>query len=190
MLTEQDYINAASILDVEVAVIKAVCEVESSGGGFLPSGEVKILFEPAVFWKELRKRGIDPNAHLEGNSDILYIKWGTKPYGKQSQQWGRLKRAAAINEEAAYASASYGLFQILGNNFKECGFNSVMEFVNYVSQGEDEQLNAFCTYIKSRNLDDELRLHLWKDYAEQYNGPLYWKQSYNKKLEKAYNKYK
>lgn len=37
-LTEQDYKDAAGLLGVDVAAIKAVTEVESAGSGFLPSG--------------------------------------------------------------------------------------------------------------------------------------------------------
>lgn len=42
-LTAEDLARAARALDCEVALIKAVSEVESSGSGFLPSGKPKIL---------------------------------------------------------------------------------------------------------------------------------------------------
>jgi len=77
---------------VETETIKAVAEVESSGDGFLASGHPKILFEPHVFWKELKKRGVNPTL-IAGSSDILYEKWGSLPYGKNSAQPERLKRA-------------------------------------------------------------------------------------------------
>ena len=44
-LVESDYIKCSNMLGVNVATIKAVCEVESGGSGFLFSGKPKILFE-------------------------------------------------------------------------------------------------------------------------------------------------
>lgn len=189
MLTEQDYINAASILSVEVACIKAVTEVESSGSGFNADGSVKILFEPHVFWKQLKQRGIDPAQHKAGNEDILYMGWGEKPYGKYSAQWNRLNRARAINEDAALCSASYGIFQVMGFHFKICGFDSVQHFVNAMQESEGRQLEAFCSFVKANHLDDELRAKLWAQFALGYNGSGYKKNNYDKKLAAAYQKY-
>lgn len=120
MLTEQDYITVAKALQIEVAVLKAVTEVESRGGGFfVTTRELAILFEPHVFWRELVKVGIDP-AKIQNstNRDILYQKWGTVPYPPVSRRWPQLNRAIQIHKEAAYASASYGMFQIMGFHAK------------------------------------------------------------------------
>ena len=43
MITEQQFKSSASLLKIEVAAIKAVAEVESSGEGFLPGGKPKIF---------------------------------------------------------------------------------------------------------------------------------------------------
>lgn len=190
MLTEQDYIDAAQILSCETAVIKAVKEVESGGSGFLKTGECKMLFEPHIFWKELRKRGIDPNQHTAGNEDILYVKWVTGKYGTVNQQPGRLARAVVINEDAALCSASYGLFQVLGGNFAACGYSTVKDFYSDMCKDEAHQLNAFCQFVKNNHLDDELREHLWTQFARAYNGAGFAKNRYHVKLEAAYNKYK
>ena len=48
-LTIKDYQKAAKELNCEVAAIRAVAEVESLKGGFLPDGRPKILFERHVF---------------------------------------------------------------------------------------------------------------------------------------------
>lgn len=55
MITESQYVKCAELLNVEPAVIKAVAEVESNGEGFF-NGKPKILFEPHIFWKQLRKK--------------------------------------------------------------------------------------------------------------------------------------
>ena len=187
MITEQAYKDSAASIGCEVAAIKAVAEVESSGDGFLADGKVKILFEPHIFWKELRKANINP-APLQ--SDILYPVWGSVPYGKVSAQHGRLDRASAIHKDAALKSASWGKFQIMGFNYAAAGFATVRDFVNAMTISEDAQLMAFTTYIKTSHLDDELRNKDWKGFARGYNGAAYAKNNYDKKLAAAYNKFK
>ncbi len=189
-MISQDRFNAASIkLGCHVAAIKAVAEVESSGSGFLKTGEPVILFEPHVFWKELKKRGIDPAQYEKGNEDILYPVWGSKPYGKSSEQHGRLARAVVINREAAICSASWGKFQIMGYNWKICGYDSVQSFINAMYRSEDDHLDAFVNYIISSNLDDELRNKAWAQFALQYNGKGYLKNRYDTKLKAAYERF-
>src|SRR6188768_1334770 len=100
MISEKAFTDSAGLLGVEPAVIKAVAEVESKGSGFLPTGHPVVLFEPHVFWAELLKRNISPGL-ITGASDILYHKWQTGKYGKTSAQPERLKRAIAINKDAA-----------------------------------------------------------------------------------------
>jgi hypothetical protein len=185
MIQEQTFIDSAKRLNCDVAAVKAVAEVESSGGGFLSTGEVKILFEPHIFWKELKAVGINPIV-----SDICYPKWGTKPYGKTSEQHSRLQKAVAIHREAALKSASWGLFQIMGFNFKMCGCITIQEFINKMSESEDSQLELFVNYIISAKLDDELRNLQWAQFASKYNGPGYAKNKYDIKLATAYKKYK
>lgn len=189
MITELQFKDSAKILGIDVAAVKAVAEVESGGEGFFSEGLPKILFEPHVFWKELRKVGIDPNQHVLGNDDILYPIWGSKPYGKFSQQHSRLDRAIKIHRDAALKSASWGKFQIMGYNYQLAGYTTLQDFINAMYKSEDEHLKAFVSYIKSRFLDDELKAKDWKAFARQYNGSLYWKNAYDKKLATAYKKY-
>ncbi len=193
MISEQKFKDCAAFIGCSVAAIKAVSEVESGGAGFLPTGEPTILFEPHIFWKQLRLAGIDPNALLAKHpeySDILYPVWGSKPYGKVSAQHARLTRASAINREVALKSASWGKFQIMGFNYKACGADTMQEFINAVYKGEDQQLALFANYIKSSHLDDELKNLDWAGFARGYNGASYAKNRYDKKLAAAYLKYK
>ena len=183
MITEQAFKDSAESLDVEVAAIKAVAEVESAGEGFLADGRPKILFEPHVFWKELKKRGIAPVV-----SDICYPIWGTKPYGKVSAQHARLEKAAEINRDAALSSASWGKFQIMGYNYKLAGYSTLQDFINDMYKSEDDHLRSFTAYIKNTFLNDELREKDWKGFARGYNGALYYKNNYDKKLAAAYLK--
>ena len=186
MITEEAFKDAAKAIGCDVAAIKAVAEVESSGSGFLPTGEPKILFEPHIFWKELRKRNINPQDYLPLNADILYPTWGTMPYGKQSEQHGRLQRAIKINNEAALMSASWGKFQIMGFNYRTAGFQLLQSFITAMYKDEDSHLLAFTNYIIATHLDDELREQDWSGFARQYNGAAYHKNKYDEKLVAAY----
>ncbi|MES2813242.1 MAG: N-acetylmuramidase family protein [Bacteroidota bacterium] len=181
-ISSKSFANAAKKIGCEIRAIKAVYKVESKGSGFLPNGHPIILFEPHIFWKELRKVGITPIV-----SDVCYPKWGEKPYGKVSEQPARMEKASKINREAALKSASWGLFQILGMNYKLCGCETLQEFINKNYESEEAQLELFVNYIMNSYLDDELRDENWVAFASQYNGPLYWKNNYDGKLNTACN---
>jgi hypothetical protein len=179
------FTEAATFLGIEEAVIKAVAEVESSGSGFLSTGEPVILFEPHQFWRELKKRGITPV-----ESDICYQKWGKLPYGKSSEQHGRLEKAVKIHREAALCSASWGRFQIMGYHFKACGCNTIQDFINAMYKSEGEHLRLFCNFLKSQGLSNLLKEKNWESFAFRYNGAGYAKNNYHKKLHSAYLKHR
>jgi hypothetical protein len=184
-VSENSFKKAATKLGCEVAMIKAVDAKESKGGGFLPNGDVKILFEPHIFWKYLRMAGITPVL-----SDICYPRWGTKPYGKESQQHTKLQRAVRISRNIALMSASWGRFQIMGFNFKACGCKNIQEFVNKMMESEESQLELFVNYILSSYLDDELQELDFQGFGLGYNGPLYFKHEYHTKLKNLYLQFK
>lgn len=190
MASEAQFLKSAKKLNVDPAVVKAIAEVESCGEGFLADGRPKILFEPHIFWKELRKRRIDPGKLVKGNEDILYPIWKSGSYGPVSKQHDRLNRAIRIHRESALHSASWGKFQIMGFNYAQCDLSSVENFVTEMGKTEDEHLHLFTCYIKNSLLDDELRALDWKGFARAYNGPSYWKNSYDRKLSAAYIRFK
>lgn len=190
-LTEKDIIDFAQKFDLEVAAVKAVQEVESRGRGFLLNGKPIILFEGHVFWRELKKIGLDPKELREGNEDILYPRWTKEFYKGGEAEYERLDKAKNIKPgravtEAALASASWGMYQIMGNNFKACGFDSVTKFVNAMKKSEKQQLIAFGHFIKSNRLLRHLKNKDWAKFARGYNGPGYKKNKYDTKLANAY----
>ncbi len=184
-LSEEDYKKAAGIIGCDVSTIKAVDSVESHGSGFFKDGSITILFEPHIFYSQLKKAGINPLPLMKGNEDIISASWKPGMYGPYSIQYAKLRKAKGFNIVAALKSCSWGRFQIMGFNYKMCGYNSVTEMVDKFAQSEFEQLNAFCVYIKSANLDDELNAKAWEAFAEQYNGPQWKKNDYANKLMNA-----
>lgn len=186
-LTESDFTAAARLLQCDVAAIKAVAEIESSGDGFLTDGRVKILFEGHQFYRFTK------GAFAAAHPTICFQKWTTAFYSKGATadvrgagELARLDQAMQLDRNAALLSASYGKFQIMGFNFAICGFAAVETFYQTMQADEREHLKAFCNYIKGNTLDDELRSHNWAELARRYNGPDYRKNRYDEKLAAAY----
>ena len=195
-LAEQDLIDFATKYNLELAAVKSVNEIESSGKGFLTDGNPKILFEGHVFWKELKNRNIDPHTLLNNNSkDVLYQKWTKKYYLGGTKEYLRLQKAASLKNskdvhDAAYCSASWGAFQIMGYHYKSLGYSSIDDFVSKMNLHEREHLNAFGRFLEVNNLIIHLKNKNWAKFARGYNGSGYKKNKYDEKLEKAYQKYK
>lgn len=190
-LSESDLIEAAKTLGVELAVMKAVAEVESHGAGFIPgTDKPKILFEGHVFWKRLKVYGIDPEKHVKGNEDILYKSWTKKYYLGGEREYDRLGRATLIHGEAGNESASWGMFQIMGYHWEALGYKSAYDFADSMWKSEAEHLKAFVRYIQVNDLAKWMKVRNWTQFARLYNGPGHAANQYGEKMEKAYERYK
>lgn len=188
-ITKAQFKEAAALLHVEVEVVQAVTKVESNGSGFEFSNHPRILFESHIFWKYLK----NPQAYnTTGNKDILNRTWdeGKLQYKSGVAEYARLEKARQINTAAADASASWGLFQIMGFNYRKCGCKTVRDFVDRMSMNEYQQLLLFMAFIKSSGLHTALQKKDWRAFAHGYNGSGYEKNKYHIKLEKAYNDFK
>ncbi len=165
-LTAADIKAAADRMGCEPACVKAVLKVESRGRGFSPDGRPIILFEPHIFSKAtLRKYDLS-------NPNVSYKTWGDKPYpGTQAGRYAQLEEAFGLDPEAAVGSASWGLFQILGQNYKACGFASATAFVTDMAQSEARMLAAFEAFVRANKILDELQNKDWAGFARVYNGP-------------------
>jgi hypothetical protein len=189
-LTNEDFVLLAQLLDCEPAALKSVQEVETGGrGGFFAPGKPAILFEGHIFWNQLKKRGIDPAKHTSGNENILYPKWEKGHYSGGIGEYNRLEQARKIHREAADASASWGMFQIMGFNFALCGEKSVESFVNAMCESERKQLILAGRFIRQSGMLTALQAKNWTEFAKRYNGPAYAQNRYDEKLAKAYAKF-
>lgn len=187
-----DYADFARLHGLEVATVRAVCEVEAAGSGFLEDGRPKILFEGHVFWKQLKKYGVDPAPYAAQDryGSVLYARWTRKHYKGGAGEYDRLALARKIHEDAALCSASWGLFQIMGYHYDRLGYESVREFVRLHEESARGHLEAFGRFLEAYNLDGLLRRNEWARFAERYNGPGYRENRYDVKLADAYRKFK
>ena len=134
--------------------------------------------------------GIDPQRFTSGNEDILYPKWTKAHYKGGEAEYERLLRARHINEDAANASASWGMFQIMGFNHAACGEPSVASFVSSMCQSECRQLLLCVHFIRgNRPMLAALQKKDWKAFARLYNGPAYAQNRYDEKLSTAYSSF-
>lgn len=165
-LTAAEINQTAQRMNCEPASVRAVLKVESAGSGFAADGRPIILFEPHVFSK-LTTRRFDVT-----NPNVSYKSWGDKPYPKtQAGRWAQLEEAYALDPEAAVSATSWGLFQVLGQNYKACGFASATAFVADMAQSEARMLAAFEAFVRANNILDDLQRKDWAGFARVYNGP-------------------
>lgn len=189
-LTDKDFEIVARLLDCETAALKAVQEVETGDkGGFFAPGKPAILFEGHIFWSQLKKRGINPESYLPGNENILYPKWEKGHYKGGIAEYDRLEQARKIDRDAANASASWGMFQVMGFNYAACDESSVESFVNAMAESELKQLILSARFIKHAGMLSALQTKNWAEFARRYNGPAYAQNFYDSKLAQAYQKY-
>lgn len=189
-LEPEDFTSSASAIDIEEAALRAVTTVEAKEFGFLDNGLPVILFERHIFYKQLVKaKGVAVAAAISAaNPDICNP--ATGGYQGGAAEYLRYNRAVAINETCACLSTSFGLFQIMGFNFKQAGYDSVEAYVADMRISEDLQLKAFCSYVKNdsnNSLHKSLKTHNWAAFAGEYNGPGYAANHYDTKMQAGYD---
>lgn len=190
-LKDADLVAAADKLGVPLACVRAVNEVESRGQGFLmPDGRPAILFERHVFWKRLQHYGLDPAALPPGKSSPNILSQTPGGYQGGAAEYVRLEAAKQIHLIAAYESASWGAFQVMGYHWEALGYQSVHDFVARMMNDEAAHLDAFVRFILNDSaLHAALKGRKWAKFAELYNGPAYKRNLYDAKLATAYAKY-
>lgn len=181
-LDDIDLPRVGALIGVGEDEIHAVLDVEASGSGFDALGRVKALYEPhkayALSSGATRDRLV--------KAKLAYPKWGEQPYPKDS--YPRILAAAAIDEDVALRSTSWGLGQIMGFNAGAAGYPSARAMVEAFADSEAHHLEAMIRFIVANGLDDELRRRDWVGFARGYNGSGQ-VAAYSAKLAAAYAKW-
>jgi hypothetical protein len=173
-----------------VNVIKAIRVVEARGAGFLPDGRTIILFERHKFYNNLiSKFGIvKADQVFKLHPSICNPLRGG--YKGNEAEYPRIELAMKFDTESALRSASFGLFQIMGFNFKSAGYSTVEAFVNAMKQSEKNHLSAVISFIKTnRRLKEAVETSNFDKIAEYYNGVSYRENNYHIKLANAAKKF-
>lgn len=177
--TEAGIARTAKRLGCDVAAVKAVIAVESNGNGFMPDGRPVILYEAHVFSRETQGRYDSAHPTLSSRT------WNRGLYNL-STPWAKFYQALQLDPEAAQKACSWGLFQIMGLNWRACGEKSLAGFVHAMYHNEDAHLSLFAAFVETQGLADDLRRLDWANFARVYNGPSYKTNAYDTRLASAY----
>ena len=183
-LDQADYERVAKSIGCEVAAVRAVVSVEAAGSGFYSDGRPKILFEAHWFSDFTDGRYDDTFPSI--SSPV----WNRSLYIGGVGEWDRIYRAANIDRASALKSASWGLGQIMGDNYGSCGYKDVETFVKDMHESEGKQLQAMFGFIKSNGLATALIRQDWATFARGYNGESYRENAYDEKLADSYSYWK
>jgi peptidoglycan hydrolase-like protein with peptidoglycan-binding domain len=135
-LSEATYVDMAARLQCETSAIEAIVETEVAiRGPFDAQGRPTILYERHKFHKHTGGRYDAAHPDLSSPKNSIY--------GKYSEQYSKLERAMKLNSSAALQSASWGAFQILGENHVQAGHPTVDSFVAAMKSGILGQTEAF-----------------------------------------------
>jgi hypothetical protein len=210
----------AAELQLEPALVQAVCSVEASGSGFLPAGAKtpsgrdiagsfgcppgssvpKILFEPHVFWKQLQiqKPPYNP-AKLLTRADVRAAHGDLSDilYQKQgSRPYG------SFNAQWDRLDRAAAICRPAAYESASWGAYQIMAY-HWKTLGwpdldafiadmytTEGQARAFAAYLRVNKLVPVLAARDFVTFAKRYNGPGYARNAYDVKLRAAYEKAK
>ena len=152
----------------------AVAMVESNGKGYRNNGFPVIRFEKHVFIKYLKKN--------KATQQLI-----RKAENIRGSGWDAYQAALKIEPTFAKLATSFGMFQIMGFNHAVVGYETVDEFVAAMEESVENQIVAFCIFVMANHLQNAIKNKKFADFAIKYNGPSYFMNSYDTKLEDAYN---
>jgi N-acetylmuramidase len=190
-------------LDCEVEVIMAIAEQETEKlqalglSAFDKQCRPTILFERHKFGKITNQKFSEDNPDMSGSKEYLPGSARDKSgkrfddgnhYGLFSWQYKKLTKAYMLAPEASLAACSWGKFQIMGSNYKVCGFKDVTSFVESMCISEVEHLKAVVKFAINTGLRPALKEKKWASIAAGYNGPGYRRNNYDSQLESIYEK--
>jgi hypothetical protein len=182
-LTESDYVEAAERQRIPVAYVKAFASVEAAGAGFF-QGRPLILPEPHRF---SRATGGRFDAKFPS---VSYPSWGQRPYPKtQDARYDLLLRMIRLDVDAGFGSASYGKFQIMGENHDLCGYPNAFRFAEAMARDERTHLMAFERFCEVTGVAKSLRAQDWDAAFRRYNGTAYRKNRYKERFLEAVRRF-
>jgi N-acetylmuramidase/Putative peptidoglycan binding domain len=174
--------EVCQVTGADPAAIWSVIAVETSGYGFLPDRRPKILFERHIFHRLTGGRfdNDDPDVSQPTAG-------GYGPGG--AHQYERLAAAILLDRDAALQSASWGLGQVMGENFKAAGFRDVDSMVQEMLKSEDDQALAAAKFMNANAMGRLLASRDWEGFARRYNGPNFAANDYSGKLHLHYQRF-
>lgn len=183
-VTPQDIAQVAARLGGTPRQVAAVAKVESAGGGWDDAGRLKCLYERHYFWRRIQIKIPLLSNPAPGGYTIDADRDGI------NDSWEKVADAAMRSPVAAFESASWGKFQIMGAHAESLGYANAIEFVWALSRSEAEHYRAMARFIEVNGLRQAFKqLSTNPDhcraFAKGYNGSGYEKGGYHRKLAAA-----
>lgn len=186
LLTLRDLQQAANTLEIALATMVALANVESRSNGFFDNGEAVILYERHIFYRQIAVTD-------QAQADVLAERYpnlcNPKPGGYigGANEYSRLRAACSLDMDAAIEACSWGMFQIMGMHWQSLGYDSAIAMSRAMAASEAEQLNALVKFIMADSkLHQALQQRKWGEFAKRYNGPNYQANNYDIKLARSY----
>lgn len=178
-----DFEQVAEQLGVETNAIRAVSTVESGGrSGFDKSKRPLIRYETHYFMRLTKGRFNKSHPHLS-------CAYGTRAYKAAAKNsWASMNEAFALNPDAAVMSASWGMFQIMGEFYAMGNWPSAQRFAEDMFLSAGQHLRLFFGYCRSTKLSRHLKTKSWAAFAKGYNGPKYRDNHYDTQMKAAYDR--
>jgi len=187
--TIQEIIAAAERAGVEPAALFAVAEVECGGrttARVNGRDEPLIRFEGHYFDRRLTgKKQVD--ARQQGLASPKA--GGVRNPATQTGRWQLLDCAIRLDRRAALESVSWGLGQVMGAHWQWLGYGSVEALVVEARSSVAGQIRLMLRFIEKSGLVEVLNRHDWAGFARRYNGPLYRKFAYDRKMAEAWKRH-
>jgi hypothetical protein len=187
-----DFDSAARELGVETAAVRAVAAVESGGRtGFDAKKRPVLRYENHIFRSLTKGRYDKSHPDLSDAYNSTQYKAAHRFGGIKyaDEQWALLGAAFALAPDEAVEACSWGMFQVMGENYKSIGWTSLEQFVNDMFYSASQHLRAFLGYCRHAGLVPYLKSHDWARFAQGYNGPSYRQNHYDTQLATYYAQY-
>jgi len=186
-LQDGDFEEAAALLGCEKEAIKAVARTAMYASGFISSGKCRITFKRERFYQELRKRLSEEEikTHERRNPSVVAPNGGG--YLCDDYEYVRFCAAVSIDSYAAMVSTSWGMFQLPGANYRQCGYTAVASFAMDMQHSERRQMLALAKFIKaSPTLLKAIREKDWNAFCLRYFGDAYSLYQYDQRMRSSY----
>lgn len=175
----------ASKAKVDPVAIAALIEVESGGVIFVRNSRLPLIrWEGHYFYRLL---SVSNRARAVSAGLASKVAGRIHNPSNPAERYRVFQSAIQIDPEAAYASISFGVGQIMGANFRVLGYELASKMYADATQGFFNQLIQLLRFIRAKNLIAELNRRDWRAFARGYNGPAYEVNGYHIKLAQAYD---
>lgn len=171
-ITSDQIKKLAEEFQIDWKLIKMIILVESSNSGFGADGKILLRFEEKKF--------------LDAVGVLVINKHKT-----QTDEWEAFAKAYQIDIEQANLCTSFGMGQIMGNEFKKAGYDSVDKMIGEFKISEYYQVKGILNFCKNKKgLWDALKKKDFATVAYLYNGSGYKMHTppYDERLKNAYSK--